>query len=1292
MYRNAKAAVFAVALAAAAQLGFCQVTTTGIHGIVRDPSGASIPRAALTLRDVSTGIEKTTAANTEGTFVFVNLVAGKYALTVSAPGFQNAKLDGIVVDTGRTTDVNVSMVVGATADTVEVTANAGQLETTSNEVGTTIANTSIQSLPYASRDSLQFALLMPGNASANDPSGRASTYNGLPNASLNISVDGMNNNSQRFKSGGTSFFAFAPERIDAIEEVTVSTTGLGADASGQGSMNIRFTTKRGTDQYHFTVGEQFANEDLNANTFFKNLRGQPISKTRQNNPYGSLGGPLLPFIPRMKHKLFFFAYFEAQPQPTSVTENTTVLTSAAQAGNYTYFGTDGNSHTVNLLTAAQAAGLPGTVDPTIGGILSAINGSQSKATSFLPVTGQAYFQNMYWTQPENTLYLFPTARVDYQIAPKIAWHGTWNMRHETISGGPNYPGMDLYNYGGGYKINTYVATNAVDWTITPHMLNNVSFGVQSNGEYFYQGAAPQQWGIYGNRNIVFPGMTLNTGTQYVANAAVNGTALAPVVVNQTPFIRNNPVYQFNDTLSWIKGRHNITIGGTMLHTSFYETSYGSAGVPSYNLGLPTSDPALTAIANALPFVNTQNGDLGNAQALYALLTGRLSSIGGSTNVDENSHQYNQFAPVTQRYAFTTGGLFWQDNFRITTNLTLNFGLRWQFDGPIHNTNGIDSEPVGQNFFGPSNGLFQPGVLNGNLNPVLTPVKNPYSADLVNPAPNFGFAWNPSAASGLLGKLVGDHKTVIRGAYSINYYNEGMNSISNVLSNNQGTTQSISAVPGGAGFPLSGVNLNSAAPSLSVFPSSFTFPLPESFYTFSGGNTLYYVNPDLRSPYVQNWNIGIQRQLPSRVVLEVRYIGNKSTHMWHYQNVNEVNTFENGFLGQFRQAQQNLAVNQANSKGNTFANNGLPGQAPLPIFETAFGGNGSQGPLSAGQGFGNSAFVTDLQQGLAGTLANSLGSTASTTYYCRLVGSNFAPCAKAGFTAATPYPINFFNPNPFATALRYQDDNGNNTYNGLQVDARREFSHGFFADFNLTWSHALGDLLNATDQSAGYQWFTLRNGAVSYGPSPFDRRLVLNAYWTYELPIGKDRALNIRNPILDRVVGGWTIGGIESIGTGAPSILNSGRNTVNTLAQSGVVLGNGLTPTQLRNDLATIPNMNRVVSGNLVSNVASIVQANGAPNPASYGPAATPGAFSNLIYQYARTSVSLDMSLNKEVRIREHLTMGFRLEALNFLNHPFFALGNNSPTATSFGQVSSTMNGNAGSNYGRSVLLRAYVSW
>lgn len=1261
-----------------------QVTTTGIHGVVRDPSGAVVPGASVKATDLGTGIEKTTTSAQDGAFIFPNLQAATYKIAVSANGFQSVVLQSVVVDTGRVTDVPVQLTVGAATQTVEVSATPAQLETTSNEVGTTISNNSIANLPYSSLDSLNFALLMAGSQTGTG----GDTFNGLPNASMAITIDGMDNNSERFKSGGTSFYAFAPERIGSTEEVTVSTTGLGADASAMGAMSIRFTTKRGTDQYHFMIGEQFQNEDLNANTFFGNLHGQPISKIRQNNPYGGIGGPLFPFSDKWKHKLFFYAYLEAQPQPGTTTLTTNVLSSQAQQGIFTYNGTDGQQHTVNLLQAAGAAGFSSTIDPTVGAMLSAISGSQSKASGFLPVTGQPYWQTMEWTQPTDTQYLYPSARVDYHITPNVAWHGSWNLRHENISGSqPPYPGESQYAFPNGYKITTYVATTGVDWTITPRMINTVNFGVQSNGEYFYAGANPQQWAPYGNRALYTP--------------LINETIPDPTRANVLPFIRNNPVYQVRDDLNWSKGKHTILIGGIFKTTNFWETSYGTAGVPEYTLGIASGDPVATALQNALPFINTGNSasnlinnvpatvgsDLTVAEDLYALLTGRVSAVSGNVNVDEHTHQYNTYQPETQRWAFKTGGLYIQDSFRVTSHLTLNYGFRWEFDGSINSTNGINGEPSGGAFFGPSNGLFQPGVLSANQNPVYSLVSAPYKADLVNPAPNVGFAWNPSSSEGLMGKLLGNGKTVIRGGFSITYYNEGMNTISNTVTNNPGSTQSISANPGGPGFPLGGLNLSSPAPPLSTFPASFGFPFPESQFALAGGQTLGYVNPNLVTPYVQNWTLGIQREIPGHTVIEVRYIGNKSSHMWHYQNLNEANIFENGFLPQFIQAQQNLSINQANGKGNTFANNGLPGQAAMPIFDAAFGANGSFGPLAASSGYTNSTFITDLQQGVAGTMANSLSSTTSTSpgYYCRLVGSNFAPCASAGFTNKTAYPLNFWTPNPFASGLEYQDSNGNNNYNGLQIEARKSLGHGLSFTANFVWSHSLGDLLNSNDQTATYQWFTQRNGHLNYGPSPFDHRLAWNSFWTYELPLGKGKALNITNPVLDRVVGGWTLGGVEQIATGAPSILNSSRDTFNNRSQSGVTFGNGLTPSQLQHDLATIPNMSQVVGGNLISNVSSIAQSNGIANPASYGPAATPGVFSDFTYLSANTAFTLNMSLNKAVRIKEHLNVGFRLEVLNFLNHPFFALGSTSVTANTFGQVS-TASGN------RTVLLRAFMSW
>src|SRR5262245_21993430 len=149
-------------------------------------------------------------------------------------------------------------------------------------------------------------------------------------------------------------------------------------------MQIRLTTKRGTDRYHGQVLYQGENEALNANTFFRKLQGLPKSLVRSHNIVGSVGGPLLPFSERFKGKLFFFAYYELQPQPSTSTFTSPVLTAAAQQGDYTYVGTDGVKRTVNLLQVAGARGFTSTVDPTIAGMLGKINSSQAGA-EYVPV-------------------------------------------------------------------------------------------------------------------------------------------------------------------------------------------------------------------------------------------------------------------------------------------------------------------------------------------------------------------------------------------------------------------------------------------------------------------------------------------------------------------------------------------------------------------------------------------------------------------------------------------------------------------------------------------------------------------------------------------------------------------------------------------------------------------------------------------------------------------------------------------------------------------------------------------
>ena len=1236
-----------------------QVRATGeIRGTVKDPSAALIPGVSLRAKDLATGNAAATASGTSGAYVFLNLQPGAYEVTAQASGFQTAVFPRIIVETARTVDLNITLAVGGVTESVEVTGVVPLLETTTNTVATTIRYDFIQDLPLSGRDTLQFAALMAG---AQTPAAgtRNTTFNGLPNASLNISIDGVNNNSQRFKSGGTSFFGFTPARLDAIEELTVTTAGVGADAAAGGAMTIRFMTRRGTNQYHGRLFHQFANDALNANAFFNNARGQVRARVRQNDFGGNLGGPLP--IPGMRNKVFFFANFEAAPRPGVSNNTVNFLTPEAQRGQFNYVVADGSIRSVNLLPLAGAAGFPTQVDPTIQGIFNVMNGTVPQGTGTIPNIANPNFFTLQWRQPTDSKTLFPTARVDYQISSKLAWHGTWNLRWNNTKGTPPYPG--LADLGNGTKVTTYLASNSVDWTLTPTLLHNFNFGIQSSHEDFYPERSIRQWAAYGHRRLNL--------------AAVGGTGINPVITDQVPWIRNNPVYTFSDSVSWIRGRHTFNFGAAILHTYFYETTWNNAGVLNYTMGAAAGDPISAALAQSLfPGIRTQ--DVSAAWALYANLTGRLAGITGSRNVNEVTHKYEDFAPITHRYAASTGGLYFQDSWRLNPQLTINYGLRWELSGAKHNTNGITTPPDLANFYGPSRHLFQPGVLDGIANPQLTTRAYTYAGDKVNPAPNFGFAWNPRSGDGGLAKLLAG-KTVVRGSYGISYYDEGINAFSNRVSNNPGTTQSIALNPGMTGFAPGGLRLTSQIPAPGVNPAAFSFPIPQSLFTFI--NALNTTQPVLRTPYVQNWTLGVQREIASGVVVEARYVGNKSTHAWHAYSLNETNIFENGFLQEFRNAERNRQINAA-AGVTSFQNLGRPGQVPLPIFEAAFGARGSQAALTAANGFANGTFLNNLQLSNAGTLANTLATGSSGLYLCRMVGSNFGPCASAGYNAPGPYPLNVFRPNPFVTGLTLLDDNSYSTYHGLQIEFRKSNRHGLELRGNYTWSKTLSDLSNLDNQAAEDNYYTLRNRNLDKGPTPFDLRHVFVAYWTYELPIGKGKPVLNFGGVVNRVAGGWKLSGLHRYHSGAPYRLTSGRNTFNNLSDSGVIL-DGLSLSELQDALRSFrPGPNQ----NAFSADARLVGADRRANPQYLRIPAAPGEFGQHLLIYGTPLLINDLALEKAIPITERVHFTFQVEALNAFNHPVLNVGTANIDSNSFGQSTSALVG------ARNLQIRLRLDW
>ena len=1243
-----------------------QVRTTGeLFGTVVDQSGAVLPGVQVSARDATTGAAESVRTSTSGQYVFPNLQPGNYQLTATAAGFATAIYNDVVIEAARTKDLEITMRVGQATEHVEVSATGAILETTSNTLATTIDPDSVQDLPLNGRDILPMAEMVSGAQSGGDE--RFTTYNSLPNGSISITIDGMTANSQRYRTSTTGFFTFAPLHLGAFDEMTVSTTELTADAGAEGSMQAQFVTKRGTNQFHGNAFWEARNSFFNANTYTNNALGLPRAFQVLNDWGGSLGGPL------WKDKIFFFANFEGLNQKFPSPTTTYFPTAQAQQGIFNYVDTNGNPQSVNLYSLAAQNGFQSTANPEISGMLSAINGYAANGV-ISSVSGMPYEQSVSFTGIEPDTERFPTVRFDFQLTQKLALHSSFDMQWRNIGNEfVNYPG-DL-SKANGFKSTYYVESTGLDWTISPTLINQTMFGIQSDVELFNPGNNFNEFQSQNN-------FVVSTATMPNLNVPLFQPVVPSFVL---PLPRNNPVWAVSDSLTWTHKTHTFTFGGDVRISNSHELEINNP--PAINLGISSADPANSTMFTTgnFPNIDTQS-DLPNAEALYAALTGRINYIYGTSWVDTTTHQYQVIGKATNWEGQTVGGMYFQDKWRATSRFSLNFGFRWQMSGAVHNTDGLWTGVTLTDLYGPSTGLFQPGALNGDLNPQINLRPNPYAGDFKEPNPNLGFAWNPVSNQGLLGRLMGGEKTVVRGGFAISHYDEGWVPVENVtLFGNPGGTQTESLFPG----PTTAGTLNLASPpALNTFPATFTFPQAISNLAIPG-NSFATVNPNIRTPYVETWNFGIQRKLPGDTVFEINYVGNHAVHMWMASDLNETNIFENGFLKEFQNAQQNLnvcvtvpACNQPDPTqppNPSFADQGLGGQVPLPIFNAAFGvpGFAAAGASNQTASFQGSPFVPLLQQGQAGAAANQLATQAGAVYLCNMLGSNFSPCTGVLGSSVGPgnYPINFFQLNPFAAGgyVTELTDPGSSSYNGLQVQVKHPTHIGLSLNANYTYSHSLtnrylGDYYTA--DSALVNYVTLRDPRLSRGPSPYDQRHTFRTFLTYQLPFGKGKSYRTGNSFADAVIGGWTVGSIVTLQSGRNFKLQSGYNTFNfsnaywpDASDSGVVL-NGISVSQVQSKIGLYPGPNPAEPKVFLP--PSLLSSSGSTNTSLIAPPTTPGQLGQFVYLVGPKYFNTDISIVKSIPIKERVKFNIYAEFLNAFNHTNwnvidgFAGGTNNP--------------------------------
>ncbi len=827
-------------------LAFGQFETAEVLGTVHDASGSSIKGAAITLTNEATGVEKKTASDDSGLYDFFNVAPGRYTVSAEMNGFQTFKTTGVAVEVNARQRVDMVMQVGAVSEVVNVTGAAEVLETDSSQHDQVIGATPIVQLPLNGRAYSDLALLSTNVhrsplsalfAANGTPREGAFNVNGMRSTYNDFLLDGLDNNAYSPSNQGYSNQVVQPSP-DAVVEFRLITSNFTAEYGRVGGGVINTALRSGTNEYHGTAYEFFRNTDLNAvgYTFGQSTFRKP---TLQRNQFGlTVGGPFI------KNKLFFFADYEGYRQLQrylnfdsipSLTERAGILPVAVvnPLNHATYAaGTQIPISQLNPFAAAVLGGLP----------LPTSSGNSNNYTATLLVRD---YSDKY------------DAKLDYSINERQSAFVRWSQRKDLQYYQPDIPGPSGGNGNGYIHSIQQQAAAGYDWTVTPDSVLDARFGfshVLAGKEPPYVGG-PSMQQLYGIPGLpTTPNLTGGLNSQSISGFSQLGRQTSnPQFQNPTTF---NPKLNF----SKIIGRHALKMGYEFIdiRTEVLDLNplYG-ADTYAGQFSKPTGGPSDATDYNLADFI-----------------FGLPSTIQLGNNLVTNLRQH-------------VHALYFQDDWRVNSRLTVNLGLRWEFATPLWERDNLWS-----NFDPTTDTLVR--ATNGSL----------YNRTLVHPdyhdfGPRLGFAYTVTP------------KTVIRGGYGISYS----------FFNRPGSAQE------GINGPLAIFGLQTQSISNGV-PSPGFLNTQNSFTTGIDNSTNFnpivanidYIPADTRWPYIQSWLFSVQQELTHNTFLEVAYNGNHSLRL--------------PIIGDYNQANPNVQTATCTSNGATNITSGCLGvqaRRPIPSF-------------------------------------------------------------------------------------------------------------------------------------------------------------------------------------------------------------------------------------------------------------------------------------------------------------------------------------------------------------------------
>jgi len=833
--RFALALLLGVGLQSSVRSAFAQEVTASIVGTVVDPSDAPISGATVTATDTERGVVRTATSNESGAYNLTRLPVGTYSLKVSAPGFQTTSYPPFVLVLNQVARIDAQMKVGQVSETVEVSSAAPVLKTEVTQVDTVINAATNDNLPLASRNYVQLTLLAPGAVST-DPSsfnngnntggyGGRPLINGNREQANNFLLDGMDNNQV-----SDNLLGYTPAP-DAIQEFNLITSNASAEFGNFEGGIVSASIKSGTNSFHGDVWEYFRNDVLNANSWSNNFSNLPKAKVRWNMFGGAVGGPIF------KNKLFFFADYQGQRfgVPSSSTANT-VFTAAERNGDFSAICTAGfvgglcqdagGAH--QLYNPCASFSAPCTAASPPAATRQPFPGNIIPAAMISPVASALFASSLYPTPingglQQNAVDTTGSAqnvdqgdlKIDYKATEKDSIFGRFTRAYQ------NNPSTHSQLLLSNSFSTTPIYNTVGDWTrmISPSLVNDFRMGwshVTLNSGNSWDSSVGQ----FGNTLGIGNG---NPGDlDGLLGMNFSNTAVSNFGTQQSTQSFDDHVWQFEDSMTWTKGRHNIKFGGQLwrqIIKTFYAGNNGQLGLMDFD-GRFTSSAPTGAVA--------ATGD-GGADFILGLpfQVGRGVSSGAT---------WEQTSNVIGAYV--------QDTWRLSDTLTLNLGLRYDAHSPWVETNDHQA-----NY----------NIATGNID---LAGKNGASRALYNGfyggrdfQPRIGFAWSPAALGG---------KTVVRGAFTISSYLEGTGTNLRLTLNPPFTPAEVNAIYNNAALPGStstdGIPANASGASCDA-PT----------YACYAGSFLRVWDPDVQPAIADQWNLTIQHQFWNNTTFQIGYV-------------------------------------------------------------------------------------------------------------------------------------------------------------------------------------------------------------------------------------------------------------------------------------------------------------------------------------------------------------------------------------------------------------------------------------